>query len=85
MEKNGVAKILWGAALVLALALLLFALGWMCARSAGVSDVQVQETVVAESKAIQERVDARLDRIEGKIDVLLKIATTPPPELKPAQ
>ena len=79
------AKILWGAALVLVLALLLFALGWMCARSAGVSDAQVQETVVAESKAIQERVDARLDRIEGKIDVLLKIATTPPPELKPAQ
>ena len=79
------AKILWGAALVLVLALLLFALGWMCARSAGVSDAKVQETVVAESKAIQERVDARLDRIEGKIDVLLKIATTPPPELKPVK
>ena len=79
------AKILWGAALVLALALLLFALGWMCARFAGASDVQVQDTVVAESKAIQERVDARLDRIEGKIDILLKIATTPPPELKPVK
>ena len=79
------AKILWGAALVLALALLLFALGWMCARSADASDAKVQETVVAESKAIQKRVDARLDRIEGKIDVLLKIATTPPPELKPVK
>ena len=79
------AKIRWGAALVLVLALLLFALGWMCARSAGVSDAKVQETVVAESKAIQERVDARLDRIEGKIDALLKIATTPPPELKPVK
>ena len=52
------AKILWGAALVLALALLLFALGWMCARFAGASDAKVQDTVVAESKAIQERVDA---------------------------
>jgi hypothetical protein len=79
------AKILWGAALVLVLALLLFALGWMCARFAGTSDAKVQETVVAESKAIQERVEARLDRIEGKIDVLLKIATTPPPELKPVK
>ena len=79
------AKILWGAALVLALALLLFALGWMCARFAGASNAKVQDTVVAESKAIQERVDARLDRIEGKIDVLLKIATTPPPELKPVK
>ena len=79
------AKILWGAALVLVLALLLFALGWMCARFAGASDAKVQDTVVAESKAIQERVDARLDRIEGKIDVLLKIATTPPPELKPVK
>ena len=79
------AKILWGAALVLVLALLLFALGWMCARFVGASDAQVQDTVVAESKAIQERVDARLDRIEGKIDILLKIATTPPPELKPVK
>ena len=79
------AKILWGAALVLVLALLLFALGWMCARFVGASDAQVQDTVVAESKAIQERVDARLDRIEGKIDALLKIATTPPPELKPVK
>ena len=79
------AKILWGAALVLVLALLLFALGWMCARFAGTSDAKVQETVVAESKAIQERVDARLDRIEGKLDILLKIATTPPPELKPVK
>ena len=79
------AKILWGAALVLVLALLLFALGWMCARFVGASDAQVQDTVVAESKAIQERVDARLNRIEGKIDVLLKIATTPPPELKPVK
>ena len=79
------AKILWGAALVLVLALLLFALGWMCARAAGAPDAKVQETVVAESKAIQERMDARLDRIEGKIDTLLKIATTPPPELKPVK
>ena len=79
------AKILWGAALVLVLALLLFALGWMCARLAGTSDAKVQETVVAESKAIQERVEARLDRIEGKIDVLLKIATMPSPELKPVK
>ena len=70
---------------VLCLALLLFALGWMCARFAGASDAQVQDTVVAESKAIQERVDARLDRIEGKIDVLLRIATTPPSELKPVK
>ena len=79
------AKIIWGVALVLALALLLFALGWACARSADASDAKVQDTVVAESKAIQERVDARLDRIEGKIDVLLKIATPPPPELKPVK
>ena len=60
-------------------------MGWMCARFASASDAKVQDTVVAESKAIQERVDARLDRIEGKIDVLLKIATTPPPELKPVK
>ena len=79
------AKILWGAALVLVLSLLLFALGWMCARSSGASDEAVKGTVVAESKTIQERMDARLDRIEGKIDVLLKIATTPPPELKPVK
>ena len=79
------AKILWGAALVLALALLLFALGWMCARFVGASNAQVQETVVSESKAIQDRMDARLDRIEGKIDVLLRIATTPPSELKPVK
>jgi len=80
------AKTLFGVALVLALALTLFALGWMCAsRSSGVASAEVQGTVRDESKAIQERMDARLDRIEGKIDVLLKIATTPPPELKPVK
>ncbi len=79
------AKILWGAALVLALALLLFALGWMCARSTAASDGTVKDTVVAESKSIKDQMDVRLDRIEGKIDALLRIATTPPPELKPAK
>ncbi len=79
------ARVLWGAALVLALALLLFALGWTCARYTAASEGVVKETVVAESKSIKDRMDVRLDRIEGKIDVLLKIATTPPPELKPVK
>ena len=80
-------KTLYGIALVLALAIVLFALGWMCAaRSSGVASEEVQGTVKTESKAIQERMDARLDRIEGKIDALLKIATAPPPDgLKPVK
>ena len=79
-------KNLYGIALVLALALLLFGLGWLCASmSSGNSAAAVEGTVKSESKAIQDRMDARLDRIEGKIDTLLKIATTPPPELKPVK
>lgn len=77
-------KILMGVAFVLLLALLLFGLGWMSARSSIPQDA-VKETVVSESNSIQERMDARFDRIEGKIDALLKIATTPPPEIKPVK
>ena len=79
-------KTLWGIALVLALALALFAVGWLCGRSsAGGGAEAVQRTVAAESKTIQDHMDARFDRVEGKIDALLKIATTPPPEIKPVK
>ena len=79
-----IAKILFGMALVLLLALLLFGLGWMCARSTASQDA-VKETVMSESKTIQEHMDARFDSVESKLDALIKIATTPPPEIKLAK
>ncbi len=78
------AKIIFGIAIVLALAALLFWSGWFSASSRGDAAAieSVQNGVAAESKAIQDKIDARLDRIEGKIDALLKIATTPPPDMQ---
>lgn len=82
--KNDIVKILFGVALVLLLALMLFGLGWICARSASSQDA-VMSTVLSESKTIQEHMDARFDSVESKLDALLKIATTPPPEIKIAK
>jgi hypothetical protein len=79
-----ITKILFGTALVLLLALMLFGLGWMCARSTA-SQEAVKEAVVSESKTIQDHMDARFDSIESKLDALIKIATTPPPEVKLAK
>ncbi len=79
--KKDITKFLLGVALVLLFALMLFGLGWMCARSTSSQDA-VKATVLSESKTIQEHMDARFDRVEDKLDALLKIATTPPPEIK---
>ena len=79
--KKDITKFLFGVALVLLLALMLFGLGWMCARSAA-SQEALNATVLSESKTIQAHMDARFDSVEGKLDALLKIATTPPPEIK---
>ena len=79
--KKDIAKFLFSVALVLLLSLLLFGLGWVCARSTTSQDA-VTATVLSESKTIQEHMDARFDSVEGKLDALLKIATTPPPEIK---
>lgn len=78
------AKTLWGIVFVLVLALLLFWSGWFCASSArdGESVEAVRGDLAAESKVIQDKIDARLDRIEGKIDAILKIATAQPPDMK---
>ena len=78
-------KTVFGIALVLALALLLFAAGWLCGHSAAGGDVTVRQTIVAEAQSLQQRMETRFDRIEGKIDALLRIATTPPSELKPVK
>ena len=79
--KKDITKFLFGVALVLLLALMLFGLGWTCARSVS-SQEALNATVLSESKTIQEHMDARFDSVEGKLDALLKIATTPPPEIK---
>ena len=79
--KKDITKFLFGVALVLLLALMLFGLWWTCARSVS-SQEALTATVLSESKTIQEHMDARFDSVEGKLDALLKIATTPPPEIK---
>ena len=79
--KKDIAKFLFSVALVLLLSLLLFGLGWVCARFTTSQDA-VTATVLSESKTIQEHMDARFDSVESKLDALLKIATTPPPEIK---
>lgn len=76
------------------LILLLLALGAVWYVSGGVSNRTILDAVLAESSAIQNKVDQRadelsakldradrkLDRIEGKLDKLLEIANRPLPD-----
>ena len=79
-------------ALVLALALGLVFTGWFLAQQAGSGATAVVRADVAElrqdvataSEQLETRLNARLDRIEGKLDTLIRIATAVPPDLKPA-
>lgn len=68
----------------------LFLMGWFCAKTCGGEiwkelENSIQET--ARETQIQlsrktEHIDQRLDAIEGKIDVLIRIATAEPMDLK---
>ena len=56
-------------------------------KSAGVTHEDLREAVIGESAKVQEtvddryrRLDRKLDRIEGKLDMLLEIANRPLPD-----
>lgn len=80
-------------AVTLLLAIVLFVMGWFCAKSSGGEfwkelENEIQKT--ARETQIQfdrqtAHFDQRLDKIEGKIDVLLKIATSVPADFKGAK
>ena len=82
-------RFVFGVALVLALAIALVCIGWLCARSGDTSievraDVaELRSDVATATQNLEKRLDARLDRIEGKIDALLRIATRPSPDFQP--
>ena len=86
-RRFSVSRLVFGVALVLALAAALVCIGW--AGGAGASGAEAVRAdvaglgrdVAASTQAMEERLNARLDRIEGKIDVLLKIATAQPPDM----
>lgn len=70
---------------VLAVLLLLLAAWIWWKFSDGVSHREICDRIVAESTAVQKKVDARadaleakMDRIEAKLDRLLKLAERPP-------
>ena len=78
---------------VLVLALLFVALGWLLARlmSGGpsltredlaVASEAVMQRVDVQTEALGRHVDARAERIERKLDILLNIATNVPPDLR---
>ena len=78
-----VTRLLVAIALVLALALALVYVGRCMSSSEAVaavrSDVkELRRDVTDAAKGLEER----LERIEGKIDALIKIATTPPPDAR---
>ena len=84
-------RLVFGAVLVLALAALLFWSGWFCgSKSSGDKALlEVQEGMAEMQQSIQGRMEARFDRIEGKLngmdaklDAILRIATNPPPDMK---
>ena len=82
-------NLVFGVALVLALAIALVCIGWFFARSGETGAVradvaELRADVATATQELEARLDARLDRIEGKIDALLRIATTPSPDLSPA-
>ena len=84
-----VTRLVFGVALVLALAIALVCIGWSLARSGETGAVradvaELRSDVAAAMQELEARLDARLDRIEGKIDALLRIATRPSPDLQPA-
>ena len=81
-------------AVVLAALLLAAACLWLLWRqSGGVSHVEIRDTVVAESGSVKALVDARcdalerkLDAIEGKLDLLIRMATPQLPDgMSPAR
>ena len=82
-------RFVFGVALALALAIALVFIGWFFARSGDTSgavraDVaELRADVATATQELEARLDARLDRIEGKIDALLRIATRPSPDFQP--
>ncbi len=84
-------KLIFGVVLVLVLAALLFWSGWFCGSSSSGEKAlaEMQNNIAAASQSIQNRMDARLDKIEGKLDgmdakldAILRIATNQPPDMK---
>lgn len=82
-------KVILSVALVLFLAIFLFFLGWFCSGSSSSENIAaLQTSVQLTAQATQTQIvqqtshfDQRLDKLEGKIDALLKIATAVPPDL----
>ena len=72
---------------VCCLILLAIVIATLCLRYGGVTHESIRHAVVSESGAIKDRIDDRynaldrkLDRIEGKLDRILEIATRPLPD-----
>ena len=84
-------KLIFGVVLVLVLAVLLFWSGWFCGSSLSGEKAlaEMQNNIAAASQSIQNRMDERLDKIEGKLngmdaklDAILRIATNQPPDMR---
>ena len=82
------------AMIALALAVLLFWSGWFCGASAsdGRAIAEVKDDIAVAAQSVQSHMDARLDKIEGKLDgmdvkldAILRIATNPPPDMRGAR
>jgi type VI protein secretion system component VasK len=81
------------AAIVLALAAFLFWSGWFCGSSSnGRAIAEVKDDIAVAAQSVQSHMDARLDKIEGKLDgmdakldAILRIATNPPPDMRGAR
>jgi hypothetical protein len=82
-------RLMFAVALVLALAVALVCIGWLCPRpgdaagSARADIAELRAGVATAAQELERRLDARLDRIEGKIDALLRIAANPAPDFQP--